>query len=120
MDQYLHLFNIQSLRAINGLDAYKIIKKDIKQNKNEIYIELMVATCPFLMGFSQVNYLKKKGSANLPILAVTANTNAEIFNFLKIQEGITFWKKNRVEKSFGRSFVDQNNRRNKFQQIMQT
>ena len=79
-EQYLHLFKIPSLKAINGLEAYKIIKTDYTSQKNEISIVLMDCNMPILDGFQaskKINdFLAKNKRKKVPILAVTANTTA--------------------------------------------
>jgi len=79
-EQYLKLFNIKSLKAMNGLQAYKLIKMDYKSKTNEICMIIMDCNMPILDGFQaslKINkFFKKKGRRKIPILAVTANTTA--------------------------------------------
>jgi len=79
-EQYLKLFNIKSLKAVNGLQAYKLIKRDYKSKKNEICMIIMDCNMPILDGFQASlkinNFFQKRGGRKIPILAVTANTTA--------------------------------------------
>ena len=76
-EQYLTLFKIPSYRALNGLEAYKLMKNDVKMQKCEISMIIMDCNMPVLDGFqasAKINrYLKKHHIDKVPILAVTAN-----------------------------------------------
>lgn len=78
IEQYLKLFNLGSIRAMNGLEAYKIIKNDLLKKRQEICMIIMDCNMPVLDGFQasvKINkYCLKKGKNKIPILAVTANT----------------------------------------------
>ena len=78
--EYLKLFNIKSVRAVNGLEAYQVIKQDLKSKKNEICLVLMDCNMPIMDGLQASvkiqKYCKKVGRGKMPILAVTANTTA--------------------------------------------
>ena len=77
-EQYLRLFQIKSERAMNGLEAYKLIKNDIKNKHFEICMIVMDCNMPVLDGFQASEkiqkYLVKYGRKKIPILAVTANS----------------------------------------------
>ena len=79
-EQYLKLFQINSVRAVNGLEAYQVIKQDLKSKKNEICMILMDCNMPIMDGLQASvkiqKYCKKVGRGKMPILAVTANTTA--------------------------------------------
>ena len=79
-EQYLKIFNIMSIRAMNGLEAYKIMKTDLKMEKQEICMIIMDCNMPILDGFQASmkiqKYFSKKGRTKIPIIAVTANITA--------------------------------------------
>ena len=79
-EQYLKIFNIMSVRAMNGLEAYKIMKTDLKMEKQEICMIIMDCNMPILDGFQASakiqKYCSKKGRRKIPIIAVTANITA--------------------------------------------
>ena len=80
IEQYLKLFHLSSARAMNGMEAYKIIKKDLINQNQEYSLIIMDCNMPILDGFQASvkihKYCEKKGKKKIPILAVTANTTA--------------------------------------------
>ena len=88
IEQYLKLFNLSSIRAMNGLEAYKIIKNDLLKKRQEVGMIIMDCNMPVLDGFQASvkiqKYYLKKGKKNIPILAVTANkTVADVLHCKK-------------------------------------
>ena len=79
-EEYLKLFGLQTIRAVNGLEAYKIVKQDIKRKKNQICLVLMDCNMPIMDGFqasAKIQKLcKKMKMEKIPILAVSANATA--------------------------------------------
>ena len=80
VEEYLKIFNIISIRAMNGLEAYKIMKNDLKMTKQEICMIIMDCNMPVLDGFKASQkihkYCSKKGKGKIPIMALTANMTA--------------------------------------------
>jgi len=80
-EEYLEFFKMKSLRALNGLEALKLVQKDILENKQEICLIVMDCNMPILDGFQAsekiLEFLGEERAKNIPILAVTANLTIE-------------------------------------------
>jgi len=108
-EEYLKLFNISSKRALNGLEAYKIIKNDIKSKNQQICLILMDCNMPILDGFQAslkiYKRLKKYGVKKIPILAMTANVTIE--NMKLCQEaGMDFFLAKPVKKEDLKAMIE--------------
>ena len=83
LEQYLKFFELQYCSAMNGLEAVKIIEKDVIEENKEISAILMDINMPIMDGFKAsetiIDLLKKNKKNEIPIMAITANvTNADI------------------------------------------
>lgn len=80
LENYIGIFNLSSIRAMNGLEACKLVKKDLKEKHLEIALIIMDCNMPVLDGFQASikiqNYCKKYKEKKIPILASTANLTA--------------------------------------------
>lgn len=80
-EQYLGFFKLRSLRALNGLEAFQLVQKDILEERNEICLIVMDCHMPILDGYQASikihDFIKQTQSKDIPILAVTANLTAE-------------------------------------------
>lgn len=77
IEGYLKYFNLESEKAMDGLEAYHAIKNSIKFKQIEIFFIIMDCNMPIVDGFqasAKINkYLKKHQIKKIPILAMTAN-----------------------------------------------
>lgn len=76
-EQYLAFFNIKSMRAMNGLEAFNLVEQDFLLQQNEICMIIMDCNMPILDGFQASekirDFIKELNGKRIPILAVTAN-----------------------------------------------
>lgn len=108
-EQYLKIFNWGSIRAINGKEAYELVKQDIKSQRNEICLVLMDCNMPVMDGFQASlkiqSFCRKMKREKMPILAVTANATAADLILCK-SSGIDYFlekpmKRNELKKMIG-------------------
>ena len=75
--KYMEFFGLKYLTATNGEEAFQIVKKDVLNKEYEINLILMDCNMPVLDGFQAsrkiLEFLKRSGLQELPIIAVTAN-----------------------------------------------
>ena len=81
VEQYLGFFKLKSLRALNGLEAFQRVQKDILEDLQEICLIVMDCHMPILDGYQAStkihDFIKLTQARDIPILAVTANLTTE-------------------------------------------
>ena len=81
VEQYLGFFKLKSLRALNGLEAFQRVQKDILEDLQEICLIVMDCHMPILDGYQAStkihDFIKQTQARDIPILAVTANLTTE-------------------------------------------
>ena len=108
-EQYLQFFKIKSIRALNGLEAFKIVKNDILGKYYEISMIIMDCNMPIMDGFQAsekiAELIKNEKTNEIPILAVTANLTVANKELCK-KSGIKYYLEKPVRRDELKSVIE--------------